>query len=704
MRLQSAVAPIVFILLSGYALAQDLGGFVGTVKDSSGAPVPGTDVTVSNSAKGFLRHVTSNNDGGYTAPRAPLGSYVIIAKKSGFEKLVRTGITLSAGDTLRVDLDLQVGSVSEQITVNSAAAKVDTESGAIPDVVTGSQVTQLNLNARSFANLATLIPGAASLSTGFDPSSVGDLANATIAFNGVPGNFNNWEIDGVNNVDQGSGSNSLMVYPSVDSIAQFRISTSNYSAEYGKSGGGNIEVVTKSGTRDFHGNLFEFVRNDKFDANDWFLNRTITSDGSSAPKTPLKRNNFGFTIGGPIFIPGHYNADRNKTFFFVSEEWRKNREGIVIDHEVPTVRMRAGDFSECNTASPNYNAVVASGCALPVDPTTGLSYPNDKVPINSIGNALLNGLVPLPNNGVNRYTAAPRLPTNFREDMVRVDENFNDNLRLFVRYTQDAYQQDFVPSLWTTANFATVKTKWTSPAKSFVTHLTQILTPSLLNEVLVSFSADVNTVHNVTGSDSPAGSIFKPSDFAVKPIFPANQAETKLPGIRVSGGVPFSFAESTDFEFFFWDPQPEIKDNLIWSKGNHTLKFGVYLRKNFINTTTNIGYEPQGLLSFSDSSSISTGNALADLFLGRIANYQEYGRVVNGQLLGGPALGHWRQWDFEPYLQDDWRVNSRLTLNVGVRYYWLTPFSDAEAQATIPFLSLLSIAPRHRRNSIAPVI
>ncbi|HEY9789696.1 MAG TPA: carboxypeptidase-like regulatory domain-containing protein, partial [Candidatus Obscuribacterales bacterium] len=488
MRLQSAAALILFILISGCALAQDLGGFVGTVTDPSGAPIPGTDITVSNPAKGFLRHVTSNNDGGYVVPRAPLGSYVITAEKSGFQKLVRTAVTLSAGDTLRVDFALQVGSVSEQITVNSAAAKVDTESGAISDVVTGSQVTQLNLNARNFANLATLVPGAASLSTGFDPSSVGVLANATIAFNGVPGNFNNWEIDGVNNVDQGSGSNSLMVYPSVDSIAEFRISTSNYSAEYGKSGGGNIEVVTKSGTRDFHGDLFEFVRNDKFDANDWFINRTITGDGSSAPKTPLKRNNFGFTIGGPIVIPGHYNVERNKTFFFVSEEWRKNREGTVIDREVPTVRMRDGDFSECNAASPNYNAVVASGCALPVDPTTGLLYPNDKVPINSTGAALLNGLVPLPNNGVNRYTTAPSLPTNFRQDMVRVDENFTDNLRLFVRYTQDAYEQEFVPSLWTSADFATVKSTWTSPAKSFVTHLTQILTPNLLNEVIVSFS------------------------------------------------------------------------------------------------------------------------------------------------------------------------------------------------------------------------
>jgi hypothetical protein len=659
------------------ALAQDLGGFVGTVTDSSGALIPDATVTISNADKGFARQVVSNTSGEYVVPRAPLGAYIVTVEKAGFQKLIRTGVTLSAGDTLRLDFTLQIGSVSEQISVNSTAAKVDTESGALSDVVTGSQVSQLNLNARNFANLATLVPGAASLSTGFDPSSVGVLANATISFNGVPGNFNNWEIDSTNNVDQGSGSNSLMVYPSIDSIAEFRISTSNYSAEYGKSGGANIEVVTKSGTRDFHGDAFEFVRNDKFDANDWFINRTITGDGSSAPKTPLKRNNFGFTLGGPVYIPRHYNVDRNKTFFFVSEEWRKNREGTVIDKEVPTIRMRQGDFSECDTGSSNYNPVVASGCALPINPATGTNYRNNVVPVSATASALLNGLIPLPNNGVNRYTAAPSLPTNFREDMFRVDHNFTDNIRLFVRYTQDAYEQDFVPTLWSSADFGTVKSTWTSPAKSFVAHLTQTMTPNLLNEVIVSVSADVNTVNNSLGSGSPANLINKPSDFEARTIFPASEAETKLPGINVSGGVPFSFAESTGFEFFFWDPQPQIKDNLIWSKGKHTLKFGAYLRKNFINTTTNIGLNTQGFLTFSNSSPLTTGNALADMFVGRIASYEEYGRVVNGGLLGGAALGHWRQWDFEPYFQDDWRVTSKLTLNLGVRYYWLTPFHDA---------------------------
>jgi hypothetical protein len=681
MKVRMAVLFTFCSLLSWSAAAQDLATIMGTVTDPSGSTIPGAKITVSNADKGFNRNLVSGTDGEYTAARIPIGNYVVIAEAPGFQRLTRGGITLDAGQTQRVDLQMTVGSSTQQITVTGNVPKVETETGTISSVVTGSQVNQLNLNSRNFANLALLVPGAAP--GGYDPTTVGDLASSTLPFNGVPGNMNNWEVDGTNNVDQGSGSDSLQVFPSLDSIAEFRISTSNYSAEYGKSGGAIIEVVTKSGTDHFHGDGFEFVRNDKFDANDWFINQTIAPEGGNAPKTPVKRNDWGFTLGGPFFIPGHYNTSRQKTFFFVSEEWRKNREGTVIDSGVPTLRMRQGDFSECDLTSANYNAVVASGCALPTDPTTGAVLTS--VPVDPTANTLLNALIPLPDNGVMRYTRAPRLPVDFREDMFRVDQNITDKARIFIRYTQDAYEQMFVPTLWSSANFGTVKTKWTSPAKSAVVHLTESFAPNLLNEFIASFSADVNTVNNYTGFDSPAGSINKPSGFVMNTIFPGNEMQPKLPGISVSGGVPFSLAESTGFEFFFWDPQPAIKDNLIWTHGKHITKFGFFLLHNQINTTTNIGSNTQGSLTFSNDSVVSTGNALADFFLGRIGQYQEYGKVLNGQLLGGAALGHWRQWDFEPYIQDDWKITPRLTINLGARYYYLTPFYDIETPTNDSF-------------------
>ena len=672
MKLWFALVVGCLLLVPCGARAQDLANIVGTITDSSGGVLPEVEVTVSNADQGFTRKVVTDSGGSFLVSRVPIGNYTLIVEKAGFQKLVRSGITLTVGQTLRVDMELKVGSVSDQVTVSTNAITVETETGAISHVVTSSQVSELNLEARNFANLATLIPGAAPLGTGFDPSSVGVLANATISFNGVPGNFNNWEVDSTNNVDQGSGSNSLMLYPSVDSIAEFRISTSNYSAEYGKSGGGNIEVVTKSGTRDFHGDLFEYVRNDAFDANDWFLNQ------AGQPKNPLKRNNYGFTLGGPVYIPKHYNTQRNRTFFFVSEEWRSNRQGTIIRQPVPSLLQRKGNFSECDPASANFDSGVAAGCAVPIDPTTGAPFPNDIVPVNSAAGALLDGLIPLPNTGKNLYVSAPSLPTEFREDMFKIDHNFSDKIRVFVRYTQDAYTQDFIPTLWSQANYGTVKSSWTSPAKSGVFHLTQTIKPTLLNEFIFSMSADVNTVNNHTGFDSPANSIAKPAGFAVQSIFPENQNQPFLPGISFGGGVPFQgLAESTGFEFYFWDPQTAFKDNLVWSRGKHTLKFGFFLLDNHINTSTNIGQSTQGFFEFSDSSSLTTGNSLADMFLGRIANYQEYGRVVNGQLVGGRGIGHWRQWDFEPYFQDDWRVTSHLTLNMGVRYYYLTPFWDA---------------------------
>jgi hypothetical protein len=671
MKIWTALA-ILFVMtfaMPREAKAQDLATILGTVTDSSGSVVPGAQVTVSNDERGFTRKVTSDGDGAYAVARIPIGEYTITVEKAGFEKLVRKGIHLDPGQTQRLDLQLQVGAVTEQVVISANPVAVETETGAISHVVTSSQVSELNLEARNFANLATLIPGAAPLGTGFDPTSVGVLANGTISFNGVPGNFNNWEIDSTNNVDQGSGSNSLMIYPSIDSIAEFRISTSNYSAEFGKSGGANIEVVTKSGTKDFHGDLFEYLRNDAMDANDWFLNQ------AGSPKNPLKRNNYGFTLGGPLYIPGHYNTEKNKTFFFVSEEWRSYRQGTIIRQVVPTTLQRQGNFTECD---PSLTATPEAGCVQPMDPNTGLPFPGDTVTVGPTAKALLDGLIPLPNTGNNLYVSSPSLPTEFREDMFKIDQNLGDKIRVFVRYTQDAYVQDFIPTLWSNASYGTVKSKWTSPAKSGVFHLTQTIRPNLLNEFIFSMSADVNTVNNFTGFDSPAGSINKPSGFAVSTIFPGNQNQPFLPGIAFGGGVPFQgLAESTGFEFFFWDPQTAFKDNLVWSKGKHTLKMGFFLLDNHINTTTNIGLNTQGSFFFDPTAAGSTGNALADMFLGVIQNYSEYGRTVGGQLVGGRGLGHWRQWDFEPYFQDDWRVTPRLTLNLGMRYYYLTPFWDS---------------------------
>ena len=655
------------------ASAQDTSTIVGVVTDPSGAAIPGAHVKVSNVQKGIVRDLITDSAGAYTAAQIPIGSYSVTAQAQGFERVSNSGVALTVGQTLRVDIQMPIGSGTQEITVAATVAGVETETGTISDVITGAQVTQLNLNGRNFTNLATLIPGAAP--GGYDPSNVGVLASSGISFNGAPVQYNSWEIDGTNNTDQGAGGTANMVYPNIDAIAEFRISTSKYDASYGKNAGALIEVVTKSGTNTFHGTLFEFLRNDALDANDWFLNREILGPGVTAPKTPLKRNDFGFTIGGPVFIPHHYNTDKSKTFFFWSEEWRKNRQGTVINQPVPTTLMREGNFSQCDSTSPNYNPVVASNCVVPLNPNTKAPFPGDVVPMSADGAALLNALIPLPNSGVDQYTAANSLPTNFRDDIVRIDQNIGSKNSLFFRYIQDSYEQTYVPTLWSNANYDTVNTNWTSPSKSAVAHLTSTLRPNLMNEFIASFSTDVNTVHQAPGVSSPAKSVDKPSSWSASNLFPGNASNPLIPGVQICGGLPFCTAESTGFDYFYWGPVITLKDNAVWTRGKHNLKFGFYLQHSHLDQTTNAG-SAQGMFSFSNSAPNSTGNALADMYLGSIANYTEYGRVINGQLVGGYPEGHWVQWDVEPYFQDDWHVTSRLTLNLGIRYYLPTPYHD----------------------------
>jgi len=681
------------------AWAQDTATIVGAVMDSTGAVIPGAKVTVANSDKGFTRDLVANAAGEYTAAKIPIGDYVITAEAPGFQKLVRSGITVTVGQALRVDLQLTVGQVTQEITVTGNITRVETETGAISDVVTGAQIQNLELNGRTFTALYTLVPGAVQ-SNDYDPTQVGITGFASVSFNGNRMEYNNIEIDGGNNADEGSGGVSINTFPSLDSIAEFRVSTSNFGADMGKHAGASIEVVTKSGTKDFHGTAFEFLRNDKLDANDWFINRSpwsgldpsnckqdpaVAGAGAdcNAPKTPLKRNEFGYNLGGPFYIPGHYNTDKTKTFFFWSESWRRFREGTVVGPVgVPTRRMRQGDFSECDEMSALYNPLVASNCTLPIDPDTGQPFPGNVVPIDPNARALLDAYVPLPNNGVQSYIAAPTQPTNWREEQIRVDQNIGEKTRVFVRYTNDAWQQTVVPSLWTGSSYDTVKTFFGGPAKSAVLNITHSFKPNLMNEFVMGYTVDHIVLIPTTGASSVAGSFNKPSTWSMNTLFPPNLNNPFLPAVYVGGGTPFSFYEDAgNTPWYNSNPVITWKHNIAYTVGRHTLKFGWYLMK--FRKNEQFGPQTQGNLSFDGGSPISTGNGLADMYLGGIASYQEGTTTVDGVPVGGYSKGHWRSTDFEPYFQDDWKVNRKLTLNLGVRYYYFIPIHDVSRPQTV---------------------
>jgi Carboxypeptidase regulatory-like domain len=681
-----------FVFLAVFALAVNaaaqygVANIVGTVTDVSGAVIPGAKVTVSEASKGFTRNLVTDSTGTYAINNVPIGTYTVSFEAKGFQKVVQTDITLSTGQTQRVDATLKVGAVTQQVTVQGNLPHVQTETAAISNVVTGQEISQLEINGRNFVRLALTVPGAVP-DNGLITSTVGVLANNSISFNGSRMQYNNWTVDGAPNTDEGSAS-TFNTYPNLDSIAEFRISTSNYGAEYGHHSGAQIDVVTKSGTRQFHGSVSEYLRNDVLDAQNFFTNRY--SGGVPPKRAPLKQNEYGFTVGGPFFIPGIYNTAKNKTFFFYSEDWRKIRGSSVWSLDTLSALERKGDFSECDKAGTGvgndaaYNATVAKGCVLPV--VNGVTYDNildvPGIDQQSVTNAqdLVSAYFPnsnVPGNPIGWFGTAPNA-TNWREDQIRVDQNIGDKTRMFVRFTHDAWNTTVNPTLWqwgTGSMYDTVQTGFVAPGKSAVLNLTNTFSPTLMNEFIAGYTEDWITLTNLPGGSSTG--ITRPSNFNMAHFFPANAGNPLLPAIAVCGGTTQCIFESA-YNGNPWtnsNPIVDLQDNLTWVHGNHILKFGAYFEDYRKNET--FGSAVQGEADFWSGQPGSSGNALGDMFLGQLSDYLEGTQTnTSGVPIGGFSKGHWLDHDFEPYVEDDWHVNSKLTLNLGLRYYLFTHIHD----------------------------
>lgn len=592
---------------------------------------------------------------------------------------------------------LKVGAVTQTVTVSGAIPHVQTETAALSNVITGQQISQLEINGRDFVQLALLVPGAMP-DNGLITSTVGVNANNNISFNGSRMQYNNWTVDGAPNTDEGSAS-TFNTYPNLDSIAEFRVSTSNYGAEYGHHAGAQIDVVTKSGTQQLHGDVSEYFRNDVLDAQNFFTNRY--SGGVPPARAPLKQNEYGFTLGGPVFIPHVYNSDKSKTFFFWSEDWRKIRSSSLFSlNQTLSVPERVGDFSQCDphasggpdygTGAPGigndmgYNATVAKGCVLPV--VNGVTYDNimDAPGINaqSVTNAkdLISAYFPTPNIAGNPigWNGISPSDTNWREDQIRVDQNIGQKTRMFVRYTQDAWDTTVNPTLWgwgSGSSYNTNQTGFVGPGKSAVLNVTDSFSPTLMNEFIAGYTEDWITLTNEPGGDSTG--ITRPSSFNLPHFFPANSGNPLLPSLEICGGTTvcvFNGAYSAN-PWTNSNPIVDFQDNMTMIHGNHVLKFGAYFEDYRKNET--FGDGTQGEMDFYNGHPGSSGSALADLFLGQVGDYIEGTQTnVNGVPVGGNSKGHWVDHDFEPYFEDDWHVNSKLTLNLGLRYYLLTHIHD----------------------------
>jgi hypothetical protein len=640
-------------------LAQSTGQISGSVRDATGAFVPGAQVTITNQATGVSHPGETNSAGEFILPALTAGAYEVKAESKGFQPAIQRDVVLQVGGRARVEITLQVAATTTSVEVTGTLTTVETETAALSGVVTGNQILNLSLPARNFVALAMLVPGAAPMN-GLNTDSVGVLGNVEVSFNGGRTTYNTWEVDGGNNSDRGSNS-TLNTYPSLDAIAEFRVSTANYGADIGQHSGGYIEVSTKSGGRDFHGSAYDFLRNDKLNANNFFTNRQILGPGEKVKRNPHKRNEYGYTVGGPLYIPGVYNTGKDKTFFFWSQAWRKFRDSSVGQAVVATDRQRGGDFSECLEGNANFNqALVDDGCEFPAnaDPVTGM-LPS----LDSNGVELMDAFLPRANSGAYHYVSATSTPVNWRQEQLRVDHNFSDRTRLFVRYTQDAWETITPNALWSWSDTDTVKTAFAGPGKSAVLNFAHSFTPSLFSEFIMAYTVDHIDLRVLAGPTSVSGNLARSSSFNGPHIFPSNDGNPYLPGLGICDGTQICLGQGWWFPYGPYNSNPIItwKENMTWIKGKHTVKFGAYVER--FRKNESFGGATQGYANFSSNGTTSTGNGMADLLSGVLESYSEGNKY---------GKGYYRSTNFEPYIQDDWKISRKLTLNLGVRYYLFT--------------------------------
>ncbi len=637
------------LTLCGAAWAQT-GSITGTVKDPSGAAIPGAAVLVTSPERGINRQTTTNSTGEYNESALPEGSYDVIVTAAGFKKYQVKRVKLDVAEKARVDASLEVGAATTEVVVEgSNVAQVETQSSELAGTVTGKEITQLELNGRNFTTLVTLVPGVSN-QTGMDEPSVGINGSVAFSMNGGRTEYNNWELDGGDNMDNGSNG-TLNVYPSIDAISEFKVLTSNYGAQYGRNGSGTVEVETKGGTKAFHGDAYEFVRNDAFNAQNYF---NSTAAGGSGVAPPYKKNDFGYTIGGPVYIPKVYNQKKEKTFFFWSEEWRRERVPGTFNTPVPYSAERTGDFTD---VCPNPQS--GSNVDCPIDPRTGTFFnlaTLGPLPVDPAAQALL-PLIPVGTAdvpGAAIYNTNITLPTSWREELVRLDHNITDHERVTFRYIHDSWNTVEPGSIWDTASFPTSQTAFNGPGVSFVARLTSTISPTLLNEFVGSYTTDHIAFKSVGYWQLPSG-------FPMGYIY-NNGAGGKLPAINISGGAAYGGGFGQDPEGIWPEgpynanPTYTYRDNMTKIVGRHNLQFGAYLVAAQKNELSSV--QVNGSLTFDIAAPNSTGNAFADMLLGNIASFAQ----------GSNQLKFYNRYKiFEPYFQDDWRVTDRLTLNLGLR-------------------------------------
>lgn len=643
------------LVLLPCARAQELQGtFTGTVTDSSGAVIPHATVTLTLSSVGSeARIVETDANGNYTATNMPAGTYSITIAAKGFSTVTQKEVILNVAQQRAVNAQLKPGSATQTIVVQENPVAIDTTTPAEAGTISGTQVRELELVNRNFQQLVTLQPGVVN-NLGDEPG-FGLGSVSSISVNGARETANNWSVDGADINDSGSNA-TLLNIPSVDAIQEFTLERSDYDASFGRSGGGQVVVATRSGTSTFHGDAYEFVRTENTNANLYFNNLT------GVPRSPDHYNNYGFTLGGPLMIPHVYNTDRKKTFFFWSEEWRKTTQPTVNNVAAATPDELNGLFA---TTPTNYAATVAAagaGCVSAYTATgsdTGYATANpscysanaqvyvsqivSKNPANftSVSNGFTYG------DNISGFSTL----NNFRQDLVRVDHYFNDKVRFFARGMQDDVPENLPTGLWGGANYpGVVNVAIDAPGKNVVGNLTWTISPKMVNEVEFAYSQ--GTIKGALSGPANSSSVLSSlsNNYAYKDPYGRIPSATVLDGsvtIVSQGSAPY-FERNLDRNIF---------DNFTYTAGRHTIRAGI---------TT------QQMLKTEDASEGNPSfnfNTWGDFLLGNAAQYSQASRDVVPDL---------RFWNTEAYGEDNWKVSSTLSVNLGVRWSHFPSPSDAK--------------------------
>jgi hypothetical protein len=692
--------PLFFVLVCVGAFAQANSSVTGIVTDQTGAVIPAAKIVLTDPSTNTSKTTFSSDTGLYEIPGLNAGTYNMIVTAKGFQTFAQNGIVVNISRTFRVDPKLTVGAEATTVTVVADALAVQSDSNVVSSLINEQQITELATNGRNIVALATLGLGVSgNLPDSNTPTSVG--SNFAISFNGLNQAHNIWIIDGGEAYDRGSGGKSSMM-PSQDALGEFQVLASNYPPDYGISSGGTISMAIKRGTQNFHGTLWEFVRNDSLQAHNYFDNNT----GQQKKKPELRLNIFGGNVGGPLFIPHVYNESKQKTFFFVNEEWRKIVQGSSPAgiHAIPGSQFITAP-QNLTYAAPAYNAghqivvpnpaantqlyqnIIADGL------TPGQPFPNNVIPANLFLDAaalqLMGvGSIPKANVAGDLVSVSAKQPLDVREDLVRVDHNINDKWTLFGHYIGDKVSQTYATSMWSGDSYPTVGSNFSNPSWSSVIKLTGSITPSVLLEA--AFNFDGNKINIL-----PSGCCYqKPSGWTGNAFFPAStDALNRLPSVNLgSYGTQFD-PWSQPWKNAAMDYAEVV--GLSVTRGKHALKFGGGYNRYTKNQQ--LFGNSNGYFNFSDNWDTTknaatnanlTGDSYIDFLMGLSTGYNQ---------LQQQDIRHYVNQTVSAYAMDNWHVSNRLSVQYGIRY-------DALPHAWERNNLLASFDPSHYQSALVPLL